>query len=134
MPHQFVTRLNSSNIKYSELDLPQFVASFLDCIRHSPAHQQLYMFTQLSHFMDLASRFQWSAIRAYHGRILKALEQGTTTWSADFTRFQTGLLLPSQELFYGPPSNPTPRRAARCGQTKTGLQRLEFPCQQFFLP
>ena len=66
-PHQFVTCLDSSNIKYTELDLPQFVAGFLEIIRHSPAYQQSYMSTHLSHLMDLASLFQWSAIRAYHG-------------------------------------------------------------------
>ena len=56
-PHQFVTCLDSSNIKYTKLDLPQFVDGFLDCIRHSPAHQQPCMSTHLSHLMDLASRF-----------------------------------------------------------------------------
>ena len=131
--HQFVIHLDSSNIKYTELDLPQFVASFLDCIRHSPAHQQPYMSTHLCHLMDLASRFQWSAVRAYHERILKALEQGTTAWSADFTCSQTGLLLPSQELPHGPPSNPTPRRAVRRGQKELvckdwNFLACSFPC------
>ena len=111
---------------YTELDLPQFVASFLDCIRHSAAHLQPYKSNHLSHLMDLVNRFQWSVIRAYHGRILKALEKGTTTWSADFTRFQTGLLLPSQELPHGPPSNPTPRRAARRGQKELVCKDWNF--------
>ena len=133
LPHQFVTCLDSSNIKYTELDLPQFVVGFLDCIRHSPAHQQPYMSTHLSHLMDLASCFQWSAVRAYHGQILKALEQRTTTWSADFTRFQTGLLFPSQELPHGPPFNPKPRRAVRHGQKELvckdwNFLACSFPC------
>ena len=120
LPHQFLTHLNSSNIKYIELDLLQFVADFLDSIRHSSAHQQPYMSTHLSHLMDLASHFQWSAIRAYDRRILKALKQGTTTWSADFTCFLTGLLLPSQELPHRrSSSNPTARRAARRGQKES---------------
>ena len=33
------------------------------------------MSTHFSHLMDVASRFQWSAVRAYHGRIFKALDK-----------------------------------------------------------
>ena len=97
-PHQFVCRLDSSNVAYKDLDLPQFVYGFLECLRHSAFSDQSKMLAHLSHLMDLASRFQWPAVRAYHARVLKAMEQGTATWDSDLYRFQTGILLPSQEI------------------------------------
>ena len=56
------------------------------------------MLSHLSHLMDLASRFQWTAVRAFHSHVLKTIEQAITTWHSDFTRFETGILLPLQEL------------------------------------
>ena len=97
-PHQFVCRLDSSNVAYKDLDLPQFVYGFLECLRHSAFSDQSKMLAHLSHLMDLASRFQWPAVRAYDARVLKAMEQGTATWDSDLYCFQTGILLPSQEI------------------------------------
>ena len=67
---------------------------------HPPlsAPLQSSMLDHLAYFMDLATRFQRPAVRAYHARVLKALEQGTTTWHSDLTRLQTRLFLPSQEV------------------------------------
>ena len=56
------------------------------------------MLLHLSHLMDLACQFQWETIRAYHSHALQAIEQGSTIWGSDFSRFQTGLLLHSLEL------------------------------------
>ena len=97
-PHQFVCRLDSSNVAYKDLDLPQFVYGFIECLRQSAFIDQPKMLAHLSYLMDLASRFQWPAVRAYHARVLKAMEQGIATWDSDLYRFQTGLLLPSQEI------------------------------------
>ena len=56
------------------------------------------MLLHLSHLMDLVTRFQWGAIRSFHARVLKAMEQGVATWESDLQLYQTGLLLSSQEL------------------------------------
>ena len=64
-PHQFDCRLDSSNVAYKDLDLPQFVYGFLECLRHSAFSDQSKMLAHPSHLMDLASRFQWPAVRAY---------------------------------------------------------------------
>ena len=61
--------------------------------------------------MDLATRFQWSAVCAFHGRILRALEEGSVSLQSDFSRFQVGLFLPSQELPVHA-SKPRPIKAA----------------------
>ena len=105
-PHQFVCRLDSSNVAFKDLDLPQFVYGFIECLRQSVLSDQSKMLNHLSHLMDLASRFQWPAVRAYHARVLKAMEQGTATWDSDLYRFQTGLLLPSQEISSRPAVTP----------------------------
>ena len=97
-PHQFVCQLDSLNMAYKDLELPQFVFGFIECLRQSAVLEQPKMLAHLSHLMDLASRFQWPAVRAYHARVLKALEQGSATWDSDLFCFQTGLLLPSQEI------------------------------------
>ena len=104
-PHQFVCQLDSSSVAYKDLDLPQFVFGFIECLRHSAIIDQSKMLAHLSHLMDLASRFQWPAVRAYHARVIKAMEQGSATWDSDLYRFQTGLLLPSQEISSRPQSN-----------------------------
>ena len=97
-PHQFVIKLDSTSIAYKDLSLPQFVLGYIDCLRNSSVSQQPAMLSHLYPLMDLASRFQWPAVRAFHSWVLKALEQGSTTWDSDFSRFQTGIFLQSQEL------------------------------------
>ena len=97
-PNNFVTRLDASRPAYGDLDMAQFVCGYLDCIRQSPIQLQPLMFDHLYTLMDLTTRFQWSAVWAFHGRILCALEQGSVSWQSDFSRFQVGLFLPSQEL------------------------------------
>ena len=57
-PHQFVVKLDSANIAYKDLTLPQFVFDFLECLRQAPSSQQPPMLSHLSHLMNLASRFQ----------------------------------------------------------------------------
>ena len=78
--------------------MAQFVCGYLDCICQSPIQLQPLMFDHLCTLMDLVTRFQWSAVQAFHGRILHALEQGSVSWQSDFSHFQVGLFLPSQEL------------------------------------
>ena len=108
-PNHFVT--HASHPAYGDLDMAQFVCGYLDCIRQSPIQLQPLMFDHLYTLMDLATRFQWSAVRAFHGRILCALEQGSISWQSDFSRFQVGLFLPSQELPVHA-SKPRPTKAA----------------------
>ena len=98
-PHQFVIKLDSTSIAYKDLSLAQFVLGYIDCFRNSSVLQQPAMLSHLYQLMDLASRFQWPAVRAFHSWVLKALEQGSTTWGSDFSRFQTGIFIQSQELF-----------------------------------
>ena len=97
-PHQFVIKLDSTGVAYKDLSLAQFVLGYIDCLRNSSVSQQPAMLSHLYQLMDLASRFQWPAVRAFHSRVLKALEQGSTTWGSDFSRFQTGIFIQSQEL------------------------------------
>ena len=104
-PNHFVTHLDASRPAYGDLDMAQFVCGYLDCIRQSPIQLQPLMFDHLYILMDLATRFQWSAVWAFHGCILRALEQGSVSWQSDFSRFQVGLFLSSQVgLFLSLPS------------------------------
>ena len=97
-PNHFVTRLDASRPAYGDLDMAQFVCGYLDCIRQSHIQLQPLMFDHLYTLMDLATRFQWSAVRAFHGRILRALEQGSVSWQSDFSRFQVGLFCPLKNV------------------------------------
>ena len=54
---------------------PNLLAVFFYCIRHSPDYQQPYMSTHLSHFMYLASSFQWSAVRLITGEFSRPLNK-----------------------------------------------------------
>ena len=83
---------------HKDLTMPLFVFGYVECLHNSPVAQQAAMLSHLSHLMDFASRFKWTAIRAFHSCVLKDIKQGITNWHSDFTRFQTGILLPSQEL------------------------------------
>ena len=91
--------------------MAQFVCGYLDCIYQSHIQLQPLMFDHLYTLMDLATRFQWSAVRAFHGHILHALEQGSISWQSDFSHFQVDLFLPSQELPVHA-SKPRPTKAA----------------------
>ena len=110
-PNHYVTRLDASRPAYEELDMAQFVCGYLDCIHQSPIKLQPLMFNHLYTVMDLATRFQWSAVRAFHGCILRALEQGFISWQSDFSRFRIGIFLPFQELPFHA-SKPCPTKAA----------------------
>ena len=95
-PNHFVTHLDASRPAYGDLDMAQFVCGYLDCIRQSPIQLQPLMFDHLYTLMDLATRFQWSAVRAFHGRILRALE-------APFLGNQ--IFLASKLVSFCPPKN-----------------------------
>ena len=69
-PNHYVTRLDASRPAYEELDMAQFVCGYLDSIPQSPIQLQPLMFNHLYTLMDLATRFQWSAVWAFHGCIL----------------------------------------------------------------
>ena len=97
-PHQFVIKLDSTSVANKDLHLAQFVLGYIDCLWNSSVSQQPAMLSHLYQLMDLASRFQWPAVRAFHSQVLKALKQGSTTWGSDFSCFQTGIFIQSQEL------------------------------------
>ena len=42
-PHQYVTKLDSSNMAYKDLTMPQFVFGYVECLRNSPVAQQAAM-------------------------------------------------------------------------------------------
>ena len=97
-PHQFVCHLDSSNLAYKDIELPQFVYGYIECLFQSSPSVHHKMLLHLSHLMDLAACFQWGAVRSFHARVLKVMEQGVATWESDLQHYQTGLLLPSQKL------------------------------------
>ena len=76
----------------------------------------------------MTSRFQWAAVNAFHSRILKAIEQGITNWNSDFTRFQTGVSLLSQELV-----TPTMASSSRSGNTRKKLTKSPSVRSEMFL-
>ena len=99
-PHQFVCRLDSSNVAYKDLDLPQFVYGFLEWLRHSAFSDQSKMLAHLSHLMDLASRFQWPAVRAHHARVLKAMEQAPRLGIRIYTAFKQASFCPLRKFLH----------------------------------
>ena len=72
-PPQYLYRLDSLSITYKDLNLLHFAFGFIECLYQSAVIGQSKIIAHLSHQMDLASFFQWPAVRAYHARVLKVL-------------------------------------------------------------
>ncbi len=85
---------------YSELSLPAFCAGYIAIMQqhkeHSPQNEAF-----LSHFHDLmvlACNYNWSAVRAYHYKVLRSIELGLVKWGDSFQPLKQPFFIPSALL------------------------------------
>ena len=70
---------------FKDLTMAEFCAGFLSIIQSCSvdARRQAY----IGHFHDLmilASNYNWSAVRAYHYKVLRSIELGLVKWGGNF--------------------------------------------------
>ena len=85
---------------YSDLSLPAFCAGYFAIMQQykdKPALNESY----ISHFQDLmvlACSYKWSAIRAYHYKVLCSIDMGLVKWGDSFEPLKQPFFIPSALL------------------------------------
>ena len=73
----------------------------------------------MAHFLDLmvlASSYNWSAVRAYHYKVLQATEMGLARWGQSFDCFKQPFFLPTA-LLSESPAKPCTKLVNRANQS-----------------
>ena len=74
---------------YNELTIAEFTAGYLAIVEKCPEATQKSLFLcQLADLMSLPCSYQWSAVRAFHYKVLHALEMGLVKWGDSFESFK----------------------------------------------
>ena len=80
---------------YNDLTLPEFTAGYLAIIEKCPdTRQKSLFFHHLADLMGLTCSYQWSAVRAYHYKVLRTLEK----WGESFDSFKQPFFIPPNLL------------------------------------
>ena len=80
---------------YSNLSLAEFCAGYLTIVENRATDQQkAAMMAHLLDLMVLASSYNWSAVRAFHYKVLRAIEMGLARWGQSFECFKQPFFLP----------------------------------------
>ena len=84
---------------YNELTIAEFTAGYLAIVEKCPEATQKSLFLrQLADLMSLACSYQWSAIHAFHYKVLRALEMGLVKWGDSFESFKQPFFIPTNLL------------------------------------
>lgn len=84
---------------YNELTLAEFSAGYLSIVHKcADSTQQSILSKHLEDIMILACTYQWSAVRAYHYKVLRALELGLVKWGDSFEAFKQPFFIPPNLL------------------------------------
>ncbi|KAL9972505.1 hypothetical protein ACROYT_G018824 [Oculina patagonica] len=100
---------------YNELTLAEFTASYLAIVEKCPDATKKSLFLHHLHdLMSLACTYQWSAVRAFHYKVLRTLELGLAKWGDSFDGFKQPFFLPTNLLpSVGSPSTEKASEKAR---------------------
>ena len=100
---------------YNELTLAEFTAGYLAIVEKCPDATQKSLFLHHLHdLMSLACTYQWSAVRAFHYKVLRTLELGLAKWGDSFDGFKQPFFIPTNLLpSVGSPSNEKAAEKAR---------------------
>ena len=86
---------------YSELSLPAFCAGYIAILEQYTDSLEIPSEALLSHFHDLlvlACNYKWSAVHAYHYKVLRSIELGLVKWGDSFQSFKQPFFIPSALL------------------------------------
>jgi len=84
---------------YNDLTIAEFTAGYLAIVDKCPEATQKSLFLRhLADLMNLACSYQWSAVRAFHYKVLRALEMGLVTWGDSFDGFKQPFFIPPNLL------------------------------------
>ena len=93
---------------YSDLSLAEFCAGYIAILQQYPDGSNRFPpGALLSHFhelMVLSCSYQWSAVRAYHYKVLRSIEMGLVKWGDSFEPFKQPFFIPTALL---PPPDKT---------------------------
>lgn len=108
---------------YNELSLAEFTAGYLAIVEKCPDAPQKSLFLHhLADLMSLACSYQWSAVRAFHYKVLRALEMGLVRWGDSFDGFK-------QPFFISPNLLPSFGLTSQDKTRKTNPSRPPAPQQ-----
>ena len=102
---------------YNELTLAEFTAGYLAIVEKCPDATQKSLFLHhLADLMSLACSYQWSAVHAFHYKVLHTLELGLVKWGDSFDGFKQPFFIPTNLLpSVGSPSHEKAPEKARRG-------------------
>ncbi len=99
-PHKHLgpkyTNFNSSVIKFKNLDSRLFIAGEINIIRSGliTTEEREARLSLLSDTLYNMGHYEWPAILKLHEAILSEIENGTLSWSSDFSRLEQQMLMP----------------------------------------
>ena len=117
-PQQWPHILAPGELKlYNELTLAELTAGYLAIVEKCPDATQNSLFLHhLADLMSLACSYQWSAVRAYHYKVLRTLELGLVKWGDSFDGFKQPFFIPTNLVMsVGSPSHEKAPEKARRG-------------------
>ena len=77
----------SKNICYNDLDLPLFVAGFLESVKTEITQNHELAIIKLEHMVSLMylnKVYEWSKVRDFHAAVLREIELGNKQWTDSF--------------------------------------------------
>ena len=77
----------SKNICYNDLDLPLFVAGFLESVKTEITQNHELAIIKLEHMISLMylnKVYEWSKVRDFHAAVLREIELGNKQWTDSF--------------------------------------------------
>ena len=117
---------------YNELTLAEFTAGYLAIVEKCPNATQKSLFLHhLAHLMSLGCSYQWSAVRAYHYKVLRTLDLGLVKWGDSFDGFKQPFFIPTNLLrTVGSPSHEKVPEKARRGNNQRPSASQQPPRHQ----
>ena len=92
LSHNYVTK----NLEYNDLDMPLFVAGYLEPIRKKLTKlgedTSAAKIEHLISIMYLYKTVDWEPIRDMHGAIVREIERGNRSWTDSFLDFEVRML------------------------------------------
>lgn len=98
----------------NELSTAEFSAGYTVIIQHCPdVSCRAAIISHFHYLMVLASTYTWSAVRAYHYKVLRSIEMGLVSWGDSFNLLKQPFFLPTPLLTDSPNKThgrPSPRQ------------------------
>ena len=88
---------------YSDLSLAEYWAGYIAILQQYPDGSNCFPSGHFHELMVLACSYQWSAVRAYHYKVLQSIEMGLVRWGDSFELSKQPFFIPTALL--PPPNN-----------------------------